>query len=91
MPILGWRAHFIRRQLTTPRTARPVLQSLNADVVAGWLDSECIEDGLPFHQAGKRAGKSARVGSRRTCWNSTAPTSTFSANEAAGDSRFVSN
>ena len=31
-----------------PRTARPTLLSLNGDGVADWLDSEGIEDGVPF-------------------------------------------
>jgi hypothetical protein len=48
MPILGWRVHFTRRQLMMPRTARPTLRSLNGDGVADWLDSEGIEDGVPF-------------------------------------------
>lgn len=48
MPILGWRVHFTRRQLVMPRTARPTLRSLNADVASEWLDSKGIEDGAPF-------------------------------------------
>jgi hypothetical protein len=48
MPILGWRVHFTRRQLMMPRTARPTLRSLNGNGVADWLDSEGIEDGVPF-------------------------------------------
>src|SRR5258705_9435745 len=47
MPILGWRVHFTGRQLTMPRTPRPTLQSLPEDVIAGWLDGEGIEDGVP--------------------------------------------
>ena len=48
MSMLGWRVHFTRRQLMMPRTARPTLLSLNGDGVADWLDSEGIEDGVPF-------------------------------------------
>jgi hypothetical protein len=48
MPILGWRVHFTRRQLTMPRTDRPALQSRTIDVIADWLDGEGIEDGVPF-------------------------------------------
>jgi len=48
MPILGWRVHFTRRQLMMPRISRPMLQSLPVDAVAGWLDREGIEDGVPF-------------------------------------------
>ena len=48
MPILGWRVHFTGRQLTMPRTPRPTLRSLPEDVIAGWLDGEGIEDGVPF-------------------------------------------
>ena len=48
MPILGWRVHFTRRQLMTPRTPRPALQSLPTNVIAGWLDGEGIEDGVPY-------------------------------------------
>ena len=31
-----------------PRTPRPTLQGLPADAIAGWLDGEGIEDGMPF-------------------------------------------
>jgi site-specific recombinase XerD len=48
MPILGWRVHFTRRQLTMPRTSRPMLQSLPAYEAAAWLDREGIDDGVPF-------------------------------------------
>lgn len=48
MPILGWRVHFTRRQLTMPRAPRAILQSLPTDVVADWLDGEGVEDGVPF-------------------------------------------
>jgi hypothetical protein len=48
MPILGWRVHFTRRQLTMPRTVRLTLHSLPTDVISGWLDREGIEDGVPF-------------------------------------------
>jgi hypothetical protein len=48
MPILGWRVHFTRRELTMPGTPRPTLHRLPADVIAGWLDGEGIEDGTPF-------------------------------------------
>ena len=48
MPILGWRVHFTRRELTMPGTPRPTLHRLPADVIAGWLDGEGIEDGVPF-------------------------------------------
>ena len=48
MPILGWRVHFTRRQLTMPRTSRPMLLSLPAYEAAAWLDREGIDDGVPF-------------------------------------------
>jgi Phage integrase, N-terminal SAM-like domain len=48
MPILGWWVHFTRRELTMPGTPRPTLHRLPADVIAGWLDGEGIEDGTPF-------------------------------------------
>jgi hypothetical protein len=48
MPILGWRVHFTRRELTMPGTPRPTLQRLPGDVIVGWLDGEGIEDGVPF-------------------------------------------
>ena len=31
-----------------PGTPRPTLHRLPADVIAGWLDGEGIEDGVPF-------------------------------------------
>ena len=31
-----------------PGTPRPTLQRLPGDVIAGWLDGEGIEDGVPF-------------------------------------------
>jgi hypothetical protein len=54
MPILGWRVHFTRRQLMTPRTPGLTPQSLPTDLVAGWLDRQGIEDGVPFRRI--RAG-----------------------------------
>src|SRR5271163_4901362 len=48
MPILGWRVHFTRRQLTMPIDRRPLLQGLPLDVVSGWLEQKGIADGVPF-------------------------------------------
>jgi len=48
VPILGWRVHFTRRQLPTPGTPRLTLKGLPEGVIAGWLDAEGIEDGVPF-------------------------------------------
>jgi Phage integrase, N-terminal SAM-like domain len=48
MPMLGWRVHFTRRESTMPGTPRATLQSLPGDVIAGWLDGEGVEDGVPF-------------------------------------------
>jgi hypothetical protein len=48
MPILGWRVHFTPRQLPTPRTPRLTLKGLSEGVIAGWLDAEGIQDGVPF-------------------------------------------
>ena len=31
-----------------PRSSRPLLTRLSVDEIAGWLDRECIDDGVPF-------------------------------------------
>jgi hypothetical protein len=48
MPILGWRVHFTRRQLTMPVSRRPLLQGLPMDAVSGWLEQQGIAEGAPF-------------------------------------------
>ncbi|RAO04188.1 hypothetical protein [Micromonospora noduli] len=44
---MGWRVHFTRRRLLTPKAPRPLLLALPLGQIKSWLDEEDIPERLP--------------------------------------------